>query len=223
MIIFFDLDDTLYNRATPFINTYNDIYGPSDEDFILSLYDACNYRGDQVFLPSQRGDITMEQMYIYRYCNGFTDLGLSISAPEALDFQKKYRENQQRITPAKGVISALVHCQDKYEKIGIITNGPSHNQREKIENLRITEWLDNELIIISKEVSCAKPDPQIFKIASERANKPASELIMVGDSYEKDIEPAAMMGWHTIWLNLKKESLQSTLKPERIIYSMEEL
>lgn len=223
MVIFFDLDDTLYERAKPFIDTYMSIYGECTYEFAHNLYDACSYRGDQVFLPSQRGDITMEQMYIYKYCNGFTDLGLRISAREALEFQNVYRSNQQKIVPANGVLEALVHCKDKYESVGILTNGPSDNQREKIANLRIESLINPELIVISKEVECAKPDPRIFEIAAQKAVKAPSELIMVGDSLERDIIPAVKLGWHTVWLNLKKETPQGEYLPERIIYSMDEL
>ena len=263
MIIFFDLDDTLYDRATPFIQTYRKIYGDISDDKGHRLYEACNRRGDQVFLPSQRGDISMEQMYIYRYCNGFTDMGLTLTAKEALDFQKVYRQMQKEIVPAPGVISALVRAKDAFEAVGIITNGPSDNQREKINTLRLSEWIESDLIIISKEVGAPKPSPEIFTAAAEAAGKfrlkqsnsfvidkgcnakgeepvadrvcnveekgPAivdicqpHEFIMVGDSLDKDIEPAIKLGWHTVWLNINKETPRPDIRPERTISSMEE-
>jgi len=221
MVIFFDLDDTLYDRARPFMDTYKSIYEDKDEDFLRKLYDACNYRGDQVFLPAQKKDITMEQMYIYRYCNGFTDMGLHLDAKGALDFQTKYIEMQQKIKPSKGIIESLIFCKNSYEDVGIITNGPGKNQRQKISSLRIEDWLNPELIIISGEVNTAKPDTKIFEIAASKCCKSPGDFLYVGDNLERDILPAMQLGWHTVWLNLKSEDYPETLKakPDYIITS----
>jgi len=56
------------------------------------------------------------------------------------------------------------------------------------------------LIIESAVVGIRKPDPQIFRLGVEALQLSEKETVVVGDSYEKDIVPAASVGCKTIWL-----------------------
>jgi putative hydrolase of the HAD superfamily len=55
-------------------------------------------------------------------------------------------------------------------------------------------------VIDSRVVGCAKPNPAIYAIALDRLKLPASAVMMVGDSYERDIVPAHSLGMRAIWL-----------------------
>ena len=49
------------------------------------------------------------------------------------------------------------------------------------------------------EVRAVKaPDPEIFKLALERAGCALSEAVMIGDRLDNDIRPARLRGWKTI-------------------------
>ena len=54
-------------------------------------------------------------------------------------------------------------------------------------------------IIESAVVGVRKPDPQIFTLGVEALGLPANEVVVVGDSIDKDIIPAKKAGCHTIW------------------------
>jgi len=56
------------------------------------------------------------------------------------------------------------------------------------------------IIIESAVVGVRKPDPQIFRLGVEALRLPANKVVVVGDSYEKDIIPATIAGCRTIWL-----------------------
>jgi HAD superfamily hydrolase (TIGR01509 family) len=53
-----------------------------------------------------------------------------------------------------------------------------------------------------------KPSPELFRTALRNAGIPAGQSVMVGDSYVKDIQPAAALGMRTVWLlhNPEKEA-----------------
>ena len=51
--------------------------------------------------------------------------------------------------------------------------------------------------VLSYEVGCMKPDPQIYQIALEKAKAEAGECVFI-DDLEENIEAAAKMGIHTI-------------------------
>ena len=55
-------------------------------------------------------------------------------------------------------------------------------------------------IVESAVVGVRKPDPQIYALALEAAACAAEEVVVIGDSYEKDMVPAKSLGCHTIWL-----------------------
>ncbi|MDR2765299.1 MAG: HAD family hydrolase [Tannerella sp.] len=56
------------------------------------------------------------------------------------------------------------------------------------------------LIIESAVCGVRKPDPQIFRLGLEALHLSAGEVAVIGDSYGKDILPAASLGCKTIWL-----------------------
>ena len=54
-------------------------------------------------------------------------------------------------------------------------------------------------IIESAVVGVRKPDPQIFTLGVEALGMQPDEVVVVGDSMDKDIIPAGKAGCHTIW------------------------
>lgn len=70
-------------------------------------------------------------------------------------------------------------------------------------------------IVESAVVGIRKPDPQIFALGVEALGMSPDEVIVVGDSYNKDIAPAHTLGCHTVWIkgqgwDKKEESTDTT-------------
>ena len=82
--VFFDLDDTLYDRAVPYLAAFRQFFGGLYEDRAAQAFDAVIRRGYEVFKPAHTGQITMEQMHIYRHQTGLRDVGISITPEQAL-------------------------------------------------------------------------------------------------------------------------------------------
>lgn len=55
-------------------------------------------------------------------------------------------------------------------------------------------------IIESAVVGIRKPDPAIFALGVEKLNLPSENIVVIGDSYSKDIVPARKNSCQTIWL-----------------------
>lgn len=55
-------------------------------------------------------------------------------------------------------------------------------------------------IIESAVVGVRKPDPKIFELGLQALDLPAEDVLVVGDSYKKDIVPAMSLGCQTLWL-----------------------
>ena len=55
-------------------------------------------------------------------------------------------------------------------------------------------------IIESAVVGVRKPNPAIFALGVCALDLPASQVLVVGDTYTKDIVPATSLGCHAIWI-----------------------
>ena len=55
-------------------------------------------------------------------------------------------------------------------------------------------------IIESSVVGIRKPDPALFALGVESLKLPAEEVVVIGDSYRKDIHPSSTLGCRTVWL-----------------------
>ena len=93
----------------------------------------------------------------------------------------------------------VVETIKRYADVGIITNGPSKIQRDKILMLELSDVFP--IILISEEVGSWKPDPAIFHRALELGNASPGEAVFVGDSPDHDIAGARAAGLTTIWMN----------------------
>lgn len=55
-------------------------------------------------------------------------------------------------------------------------------------------------VVESAAVGVRKPNPQIFRLGVEKLGLPAQQVLVVGDSIDKDILPARQIGCQTVWL-----------------------
>ncbi len=58
-------------------------------------------------------------------------------------------------------------------------------------------------VIESSVVGVRKPDPQIFRLGVEALGFEPQEVVVVGDSFSKDIVPAHSLGCQTVWMRGK--------------------
>jgi putative hydrolase of the HAD superfamily len=81
-------------------------------------------------------------------------------------------------------------------------------------------------IVESSVVGIRKPDPALFALGIEALNLPAKEIVVIGDSYRKDIYPSSSLGCKTIWLKnicWAEEPIEEGHVPNTIISSIEQL
>ena len=106
-------------------------------------------------------------------------------------------------------------------KLGLITNGASDLQREKIEGSGLARYFDS--ITISGEVGVGKPDPLIFRTALDSLGAKPERTVMVGNSLEKDIAAAQRVGMKAIWINREGSACNQDFKSDAEIGDLSEL
>jgi putative hydrolase of the HAD superfamily len=100
------------------------------------------------------------------------------------------------------VPACLEELRDSYT-LGLITNGASCLQHEKLATATLNEYFDT--VIISAEFGVAKPDPSIFKHALDRLGSDREHAVMIGDSLTRDVDGAIAAGLQGVWVNRSGE------------------
>jgi FMN phosphatase YigB (HAD superfamily) len=122
----------------------------------------------------------------------------------ATDFFKKLFQD---------VPSLLLQLKTKGFQLGIITNGPTEYQLNKIKSLGLTAFFPRDLLFISDEVGVAKPNPAIFHYTAQKVNKSCEDLLYIGDTWENDVVAPINAGWQSIWFNHRQRQPVSKHKP----------
>jgi len=82
-------------------------------------------------------------------------------------------------------------------RLGVVSNGCG-NVEVLCAELGYAPYLS--AIVDSRRVGLYKPDPAIFIFAAAKIGVPARSIMMVGDSFDRDIRPARSLGMMTAWL-----------------------
>lgn len=81
-----------------------------------------------------------------------------------------------------------------------------------------------DVVIDSGRVGVSKPDPRIFMLALEKLDLRPEQAVFIGDSYERDMVPAAGIGMKTIWLKGPAPRMPENAPPiDAIITRLSEL
>ena len=176
--IFFDLDDTLFDRTAALRRWVARHVGPLDPGelaWVIELDD----RGRRPRLHFAAGIV--ERFGLHR-----TVTELASAFPAELAAQ---------VEPEPGVGEVLARLASRC-RVAIVTNGGA-SQRDKLARAGLTGVVST--VFVSSELGIAKPAPAIFERALAWSELPAGECLFVGDDPERDIAPAAALGMATAW------------------------
>ena len=120
LTIFFDLDDTLYDRSIPYQKERFRSFSAEDtREKLPQAFDAVIHRGYEVFYRRAHRKNQHGAMHIYRHQTGLADAGISITPDEALRFQALYAEQQRHITLSDTMRRVLDLCRERFAAVGI--------------------------------------------------------------------------------------------------------
>jgi putative hydrolase of the HAD superfamily len=181
-LAFFDLDDTLVDRAHGFEACIHKIcsdlgFTEDIEQWLLEAMYERAYRNDFERLRERFAvSVPIEELW-QRYCSGMADA----------------------VTCTDEVLSGLERLRAAGWLVGVVTNGAGDIQRAKLARTGIGQRVD--AVCISEEIGIRKPDAGIFRQAARLIG--AEGLHggwMVGDSATNDIAGARAAGLRTIWV-----------------------
>lgn len=129
--------------------------------------------------------------------------------PSPFELYKIWKESrQEKLVIENKLISLLQELKSSY-RLGIVTNGDSIIQREKLRKSGAVSLF--ETIVISGEQPQPKPDPSIFQTTCALLNVPPANCVMVGDNLATDVQGGLNTGvLATVWVNYNARKLKST-------------
>ncbi len=134
-------------------------------------------------------------------------------------FCQRRRELQAPLPKAEEILHTL---RQAGARLGLLTNGDSGLQREKIESSGLGIFFD--AAIVSGEMGIGKPEPEIFHHLLGMLGVAPQESLMVGNSLSRDVVGGKRAGMHTCWLELEgEEEPVGLVEPDFTIHTLEEL
>ncbi len=189
--IIFDVDETLVDRKDAFIRFCNYLLDRYSKDH---PYDGTREALIDYMVEIDENGYSRLEDFIPRL-NKLWRLPLSVE-----EFIAERNEVFGKLTTAYPELYEVLEALKGRYKLGIITNGYSSVQREKIKSVKIADYFDD--IIVSGEQDFAKPDPRIFALSCERLGVTPAEAVYIGDYYPNDIAGAIGAGIMPIWINV---------------------
>jgi putative hydrolase of the HAD superfamily len=180
----FDLDDTLYPEI----------------EYLKSAY---KFIADKI-APVTRKNIYPEMIKHFKakenvfdwIAFNYAQKDNTISTPYLL---KLYREHQPEIKLSEETKKFLERLKEGNISSGLITDGRSITQRNKLKSLGLTHYFKD--VIISEEFGSEKPDEKNYLFFKNKY--PENNFYFIGDNTSKDFIVPLKLGWFTICLKNK--------------------
>lgn len=197
--VILDLDDTLFDDTACTrmgLRALTQRHGLScDADDLFRRHAAHIHTIDPLLF---RGELDARGARTLRFVRLLTDLGVPTPDGEAATviYREAYRAAWALLDGAVDVLHTLRRAG---VKTAVLTNYVREVQREKLAHFGLEPLLDAVLCV--DDIGCAKPDPRAYHAACAALHVAPAQAVMVGDSWEKDVQGARNAGLGAVWVN----------------------
>ena len=207
--ILFDLDDTLLDMWTAMQRSWEEICADvapglgCDAGALRETIrrESALFWADERAVAEYRVKPLESRTIVVRL--SLLSMGLDESEAEEIA-GRSLRGYLERVAPFPDAIETLEALRSQGYRLGMVTNGSSDTQREKIGRWQLEPYFDE--IVIESEFGRGKPDPGVFRQALAGTGAAPDEAWMVGDNLYADIGGAQGVGVHSVWIH--RERLQ---------------
>ena len=151
------------------------------------------------------------------YPNGETAQVIRLAMTMSDDFLALTTAHFSLLPGAEEIVRYLA---EKYP-LTIVTNGFIEVQYEKFDKSGLKDCFSH--IVLSEEVGCQKPNPRIFEEALRMNGLQAEDVVMIGDSWNSDIQGAINAGIDQIWIRKSKDPLPEGQSATYLVQSLSEV
>lgn len=205
----FDLDDTLYNEIEFLKSGYRHIAGKLTADEPALLF-------EEMYRKYSSGENVFEWL--------LQKFGGSIAEVDKTWLLNEYRHHEPQIRLSQETSEFLQRVRGLNIPAGLITDGRSITQRNKLKALGLHDYFQD--IIISEEFGSEKPDRKNYLHFQHKY--PDRHFYFFGDNTSKDFIVPNQLGWTTICLknsghHIHSQSFEKMPRPDHLITSFVEV
>lgn len=225
-LILFDLDNTLlyfndyWESSVKYTFRKLKIIKSICVDDLFHVYVDKDKEHEDLFLKKQ---LKIDEYRKLRSIRTLEEFGIHIDDKTAIEIENNIMKNYKLfIKPNVIIENILIELKRKYF-LGIVSNGTSSFQYEKIDSLGWNHIFPKENIFISEEVGYEKPDYQIYEIALKKFDVLPSETLFIGDNWNNDVVGPTTIGIKSIWLNMNNDKIPKKNIAYGIIHIFQEI
>lgn len=187
--VLFDLDGTLYDRDA----LVERLFAQQFEAFkpALAVIPSKTFISRLVTLDDHG---YRDKRDVYRIVGAEWSLASGLCDRLEKDFWTRYDDECVLEADVRYTLETL---RERGVKLAVVTNGGADRQKQKLDALSISSWLDT--VLISEVEGVRKPNPEIFRRALARCGVEASDALFVGDHPDVDIGGALEAGLCAVW------------------------
>jgi putative hydrolase of the HAD superfamily len=188
--IVFDLDDTLIDRTQAVVNFANEFWFESGVQINLSQSDFVS-----TVLRLDGTGYTPRDLFFQSVIEAF-----DLTTRQAKQFELRFYDSAWRLPVVlPGTNEALVRLREHGYKLGVVSNGRTEAQLNKLAATGFLPLID--VVLISESFGVKKPDPSIFKAAVDGLAIEPKDSWFVGDHPLNDIWGSKQIGFKTAWVH----------------------
>ena len=211
-VIVFDLDDTIYKEIEYLKSAYNEIAAK-----IAPIISATTHDISTVMIKLyEQGE------NVFEYLTREFDLPYSIT-----DLLNIYRKHIPQIDLTSNNKELFEILRKRNIALGILTDGRTLTQKNKIKALGLDKYVKEEDIIISEEFGYGKPSTKGYEYFMGKY--PSAKFYYIGDNPKKDFIAPNLLRWTTIGLkdngmNIHKQiETNNEYQPQIIIEELNQI
>lgn len=184
-VIVFDLDDTLFCWRDYVFSGF-EVIG----NLVQEKWNKSNFAdvAKAFFTEGKRNkifNITLDK------------LGIEYDETIIKDLLTSYRSHIPSIKLHSDAISIIPKLKEKFN-LALITDGSALTQRNKVQALKLNNWIDPIIYTDELGPDASKPNTIAFEKVMDHFKGTPESYMYVGDNPLKDFIPAKALGWKTL-------------------------
>lgn len=203
--ILIDIDNTLYPYQLAHLKALDACYNVFSKEF-PKFYSLETFSRQYT---QKRKEVTKRlqpqgtcRSRLFAFQDLFENIGISQAFNKALKYEILYWNIFiESMKLSKNALYFLYKCKNKKIPVCAVSDMQSSFQIRKLQKLGIDHLID--YLVTSEEVGVEKPSSKIFYKALTKLNLKVKDVIMIGDSEEKDIKGAKKIGMKAFQVLIK--------------------
>jgi FMN phosphatase YigB (HAD superfamily) len=206
--IIFDLDNTLYDYEICHKTAINEIFNflVKKNSSLNIEYIKCEYEKISKKIKYELGYTASSHNKSIYFKQLLEKININLSCFSIINnlYWETFYDNMIFFD---GVYDFIIWNKKNGIKIAILTDYETEYQIIKLEKLGLLEYID--CILTSEEVGIEKPSSKMFYTILQKMKLNLTDVIMIGDNYEKDFKGALNLNIVSYWFHKNNPSFNS--------------